>query len=139
MLRVAHLGPAILFAEQVSIEVRHLEVFLVCKAPHQFPVAHMMELLPLLLSFAALLKPRDSLKTTRSVETEISVSQMPILQHCAETKRTHSIQVALHLLDPTRKEQKDGSLRTRSLYWKHTPFLMSHHACSCQTLGYFWR
>lgn len=69
MLRVAHLGPAILFAEQVSIEVRHLEVFLVCKAPHQFPVAHMMELLPLLLSFAALLKPRDSLKTTRSVET----------------------------------------------------------------------
>lgn len=68
MLRAAHLGPAILFAEQVSIEVGHLEVFLVCKAPHQFPVAHMMELLPLLLSFTALLKPRDSLKTTGSFQ-----------------------------------------------------------------------
>lgn len=61
-----HLGPGVLFAEQVSIEVGHLEVSLVCKAPHQFPVAHMMELLPLLLSFAALLIPRDSLKPRQS-------------------------------------------------------------------------
>lgn len=63
---VAHLGPGVLFAEQVRIEVGHLEVSLVCKAPHQLPVAHMMELLPLLLSFAALLVPCDSLKARDS-------------------------------------------------------------------------
>lgn len=60
---MAHLGPGVLLAEQVSVEVGHLPVPLVREAPHQLPVAHVMELLPLLLSLAALLKTSDSLET----------------------------------------------------------------------------
>lgn len=123
-LTVAHLGPGVFFAEQIGIEVGHLEVFLVCKAPHQFPVAHMMELLPLLLSFTALLKPRDSLKTTEfnAFKHTVLFKVLPEVHCCAETKGTHSIQVALHLLDSTRKKQKDGSLRNTQFVWKHTAF-----------------
>lgn len=60
---VAHLGPGVLLAEQVSVEVGHLPVPLVCEAPHQLPVTHVVELLPLLLNLAALLKTLDSLET----------------------------------------------------------------------------
>lgn len=60
---MADLGPGVLLAEQVSVEVGHLPVPLVREAPHQLPVAHVMELLPLLLSLAALLKTSDSLET----------------------------------------------------------------------------
>lgn len=60
---MAHLGPGVLLAEQVSVEVGHLPVPLVCEAPHQLPVAHVVELLPLLLSLTALLKALDSLAT----------------------------------------------------------------------------
>lgn len=112
---VAYLGPGVLFAEQVSIEVGHLEVSLVCKAPHQFPVAHMMELLPLLLSFAALLVPRDSLRErVQHLQTYVPV------QPAADMTDTHSVQVALDLLDSSSKEQEDGSLRREAQFvWKH--------------------
>lgn len=63
----AHLGPGVLLAEQVSIEVGHLPVLLVCEAPHQLPVAHVMKLLPLLLSLTALLKIGDSLETHKTL------------------------------------------------------------------------
>lgn len=63
-MQTIHLGPGVLLAEQVGIEVGHLPVPLICEAPHQLPVAHVMELLPLLLSLAALLKPLDSLRET---------------------------------------------------------------------------
>lgn len=65
---MAHLGPGVLFAEQVSIEIGHLPVPLVCEAPHQLPVTHVVELLPLLLGLAALLKTGDSLQNTQTTE-----------------------------------------------------------------------
>ena len=58
-----HLGPGVLLAEQVSVKVSHLPVPLVREAPHQLPVTHVVELLPLLLGLAALLKAIDSLET----------------------------------------------------------------------------
>lgn len=57
-----HLRPGVLFAEQVCIEVGHLPVPLISETPHQFPITHVMELLPLLLSFTALLETLDSLQ-----------------------------------------------------------------------------
>lgn len=63
---MSHLGPCILFAEQISVEVGHLPMSLVCETPHQLPVAHVMELLPLLLSFTALLKALYSLVHTNT-------------------------------------------------------------------------
>lgn len=58
---VTHLGPGVLLAEQVRIEVGHLPVPLVCEAPHQLPVTHVMELLPLLLGLTAFLETLDCL------------------------------------------------------------------------------
>lgn len=57
----AHLGPGVLLAEQVCVEVRHLPLALIGEAPHQLPVAHVMELLPVLLGLTALLEPPDGL------------------------------------------------------------------------------
>lgn len=57
----AHLGPGVLLAQQVGVEVGHFPLALVGKAPHQLPVAHVVELLPVLLGLAALFKPPDSL------------------------------------------------------------------------------
>lgn len=53
---VLYLGPAALLAQQVCVEVRHLPHSLVGEAPHQLPVAHVVELLPCLLGLAAILK-----------------------------------------------------------------------------------
>lgn len=58
----AHLGPGVLLAEQVGIEVGHLPLALVGEAPHQLPVAHVVELLPVLLGLTALLEPLDGLR-----------------------------------------------------------------------------
>lgn len=58
----AHLGPGVLLAEQVGIEVGHLPLALVGEAPHQLPVAHVVELLPVLLGLTALLEPLDGLQ-----------------------------------------------------------------------------
>lgn len=57
-----HLGPGVLLGEQVSVEVGHLPLAFVGEAPHQLPVAHVVELLPVLLGLAALLKPLDGLQ-----------------------------------------------------------------------------
>lgn len=57
----AYLGPGVLLAEQVCVEVGHLPVPLVGEAPHELPIAHVMELPPVLLRFTALLEPLDSL------------------------------------------------------------------------------
>lgn len=59
---LAHLGPGVLFAEKVGIEVGHLPLALVGEAPHELPVAHVVELLPVLLSLTALFKPPDGLR-----------------------------------------------------------------------------
>ncbi|KAG9343937.1 hypothetical protein JZ751_013325 [Albula glossodonta] len=56
-----YLGPAALLAEQVGVEVGHLPNTLVSKTPHQLPVAHVVELLPGLLSPAAIFKQRHRL------------------------------------------------------------------------------
>lgn len=61
-LGVTHLGPGVLLAEQVGVEVGHLPLALVGEAPHQLPVAHVVELLPVLLGLTALLEPPDSLR-----------------------------------------------------------------------------
>ena len=61
MSPVLYLGPAALLAQQVCVEVRHLPVSLVGVAPHQLPVAHVVELLPRLLGLAAVFKERNSL------------------------------------------------------------------------------
>lgn len=53
---VWYLGPAALLAQQVGIEVSHLPHTLVGEAPHQLPVAHVVELFPGLLGLAAVLK-----------------------------------------------------------------------------------
>lgn len=58
----AHLGPAVLLAEQVGVEVGHLPLALVGEAPHQLPVAHVVELLPVLLGLTALLETPDGLQ-----------------------------------------------------------------------------
>lgn len=52
----AYLGPGVLLAEQVGIEVGRLPLALVGGAPHQLPVAHVVELPPVLLGLAALLE-----------------------------------------------------------------------------------
>lgn len=57
----AHLGPGVLLAQQVGVEVSHLPLALVGEAPHQFPVAHVVKLLPVLLGLTALLETPDSL------------------------------------------------------------------------------
>lgn len=62
---LADLGPAALLTEQVGVEVGHLPVSLVGEAPHQLPVAHMVELLPGLLRLAAILKQRHRLNTCK--------------------------------------------------------------------------
>lgn len=74
---MAHLGPGVFLAEQVGVEVGHLEVPLVREAPHQLPVAHVMELLPLLLSLAALLEPHDSLEKHRAPRFSPSETHPP--------------------------------------------------------------
>lgn len=53
---VLYLGPAALLAQKVCIEVRHLPCLLIGEAPHQLPVAHVVELLPRLLGLAAIFK-----------------------------------------------------------------------------------
>lgn len=63
----AHLGPGVLLAEQVGIEVGHLPLALVGEAPHQLPVAHVVELLPVLLGLTALLEPLDGLRRAPAV------------------------------------------------------------------------
>lgn len=69
---MAHLGPGVLLAEQVSIEVGHLPVPFVCEAPHQLPVTHVVELLPLLLHLTALLKMLDGLKAYKPLRISSS-------------------------------------------------------------------
>lgn len=53
---VLYLGPAALLAQKVCVEVRHLPCSLIGEAPHQLPVAHVVELLPCLLGLAAIFK-----------------------------------------------------------------------------------
>lgn len=55
-LYCTYLGPAALVAQQVRVEVRHPPRSLVGEAPHQLPVAHVVELLPSVLRPAALFK-----------------------------------------------------------------------------------
>ena len=56
-----HLGPAALLAQQVGVEVRDLPASFVGEAPHQLPVAHVVELLPRLLGLAAVLEEHHRL------------------------------------------------------------------------------
>lgn len=65
---MAHLRPRVLLAEKVSVEVGHLPVSLVCEAPHQLPVTHVVKLFPLLLSLTTLLETSDSLETYINTE-----------------------------------------------------------------------
>lgn len=73
----AHLGPAVLLAEQVSIEVGHLPLALVGEAPHQLPVAHVMELLPVLLGLTALLEPPDGLRAPAGQPQQVQPWPVP--------------------------------------------------------------
>ena len=70
---ITYLGPRVLLAEQVGVEVGHLPVPLVCKAPHQLPVAHVVELLPLLLGLTALLEPVNSLIQNKHMRRRSSI------------------------------------------------------------------
>lgn len=60
-VHLSNLRPAVLLAQQICVEVRHLPHPFVGKAPHQFPVAHVMKLLPSLLCWAAFFKFLDGL------------------------------------------------------------------------------
>ena len=88
----AHLGPGVLPAEQVCVEVGHLPLGLVGEAPHQLPVAHVVELLPVLLGLTALLEPPDGLwvPTTEPLPVSPSPSRLP------QCPATPSIPAQLH-------------------------------------------
>ena len=75
--KLTYLGPRVLLAEQVGVEVGHLPVALVCKAPHQLPVAHVVELLPLLLGLTALLEPFNSLIQNNSRRCSVKLGHWP--------------------------------------------------------------
>lgn len=62
---VGHLGPAALLTQEVGVEVGHPPRPFVGEAPHQLPVAHVVELLPGLLRFTAVLKERHRLVEQR--------------------------------------------------------------------------
>ena len=90
---MAHLGPGVLLAEQVSVEVGHLPMPLVGEAPHELPVAHVVELLPLLLSITALLKTLDSLEkhTQTHIHTNVCFSLWVLMGACKEVGVTTAI------------------------------------------------
>lgn len=70
-----YLWPSVFLAQQVCVEKSHLPLALVGEAPHQLPVAHVVKLLPVLLSFTAFLIPTDCLHTE-------------IAKHCLRMKCT---------------------------------------------------
>lgn len=76
---LADLGPAAFLAEQVGVKVGHLPVPLVSEAPHQFPVAHVVKLLPGLLCFATILKQQYCLDTDKNSVTRSFVIKLRTL------------------------------------------------------------
>lgn len=104
-LPYTHLGPGVLFAEQICIEVCHLPLTFVCEAPHEFPIAHVMKLLPILLGFTAFFKPFDGLenqKKTLKDYTPHSKMSAPLLnilvKHALRPEAIHYCSCINHIL-----------------------------------------
>lgn len=103
-----HLGPAALLAQQVGVVVRLLPLLLVRVSPHQLPVAHVVDLLPLLLAADTLLVLGPGLKHTPAALNQ-SDCDHKATGSCGS--RSYLLKMSSQCGDAGRVEQNDGALK----------------------------
>lgn len=108
----SYLGPAALLAQQVSVAVRLLPLLLVRVSPHQFPVTHVVDLLPLLLAADAFLVLHPGL------QAQIHTTKMKILllargTNCVSFPNTYRLKVSSQGSNASRVEENNGALEKK--------------------------